>query len=215
MYAQARTSAQRRAEDAKQTFMSEKNLEKITTESTIIIRISSSQSLGTTEESNSTTASEKDDSIGQRYDVGITTRGAQECSSSDEEFEGCSDDAWGFFDEDPEQTEFDLFETIAAEKEREQWTSYTSSLFEKSSLTRSVVEGEIEELYSYTNPAPSQCFKLSSEDIAMAMEMSCSIAGFRIGQRKDTGEILAQYRFIYSYGSRSHISWYDKIQSFI
>ena len=116
---------------------------------------------------------------------------------------------WGFFEEDPENADLDLFETMAAEKEREQWSDYTNSLFEKSSLSRTIVEDDVEELYSYFNPAPSQCFKMSSEDITMAMEMSCCISGFRIGQRKSTGEIVAQFRFIYSYGSRSHVSWYD------
>ena len=201
-----------------------------------VARTISSQSLGTTEES--FTSCEKDDSfhgitLATDHDDNSTLScHGEQCSSDDEgriDSLICSylisltklishitlfeiftvGSLWGFFEEDQEHTDFDLFDTIAAEKEREQWTSYTSSLFEKSSLSRTVVEEEIDELYSYSNPAPSQCFKMSSEDIAMAMEMSCCISGFRIGQRKSTGEIVAQFRFIYSYGSRSHISWYD------
>ena len=56
-------------------------------------------------------------------------------------------------------------------------------------------------------PNPSQCFKLSNSDGRGAMELSCVISGFRIVQTVSTGEISAQFGFVFCYGSRSHFAW--------
>ena len=39
------------------------------------------------------------------------------------------------------------------------------------------------------------------------MKLSVFISGFRIVQRLSTGEIFAQFRFNYTYGSQAHVSW--------
>ena len=64
-----------------------------------------------------------------------------------------------------------------------------------------------QELYLYRNPAPSQSFKQSSESMGACLKLSVFISGFRIVQRVSTGEIFAQFRFNYCYGSQAHVSW--------
>ena len=123
------------------------------------------------------------------------------------------ENVWGFYDlEDSDGNVFnDGTYTSTSVKEREAWSTYISKLF---SATKQVDkkynhhdENDVDVLYAFNNSNPSQCFKLSSEDMQAAMELSCFISGFRISQLLCTGEIGAQFRFIYSYGSQSHISW--------
>lgn len=121
------------------------------------------------------------------------------------------DDLWGFYElEDDNGNIFaDGTYTSVAHEEREAWSEYTSQLLGTKSSTPEVSTGDddVEVLYSYNNKCPSQCFKLSSETLSAAMELSCFISGFRISQRISTGEIAAQFRFVYCYGSRTHISF--------
>jgi hypothetical protein len=122
------------------------------------------------------------------------------------------DDLWGFYElEDDNGNIFDNGTyTSVAHEEREAWSEYTSKLLGTkipSNREPSVGDDDVEVLYSYNNRCPSQCFKLSSETLSAAMELSCFISGFRISQRISTGEIAAQFRFVYCYGSRTHIGF--------
>ena len=120
---------------------------------------------------------------------------------------------WGFYDlEDSEGNIFnDGTYQKTSIKERKAWSTYISTLFSEIKPVPKKYnhqdENDVNVLYAFNNNNPSQCFKLSSEDMQAAMELSCFISGFRISQIKLTGEIGAQFRFIYSYGSQSHISW--------
>ena len=120
---------------------------------------------------------------------------------------------WGFYDlEDSDGNVFtDGTYTSTSVKEREAWSTYISKLFSATKQADKKYnhhdENDVNVLYAFNNNNPSQCFKLSSEDMQAAMELSCFISGFRISQLLWSGEIAAQFRFIYSYGSQSHTSW--------
>lgn len=95
-----------------------------------------------------------------------------------------------------------------AQDERDAWTNYSASLLAaKSSSSQKAVGEEMDVLFNYNFPNPSQCFKLSNSECNSAMELSCVVSGFRIVQCISTGEISAQFGFAYCYGSRSHFSW--------
>ena len=123
--------------------------------------------------------------------------------------DGGDDDSshFGFFDEF-----FDVGvvegTSKEAQDERDAWTNYSASLLAaKSSSSQMVMEEELDVLFNYNFPNPSQCFKLSNSECNSAMELSCVVSGFRIAQRISTGEISAHYGFVFCYGSRSHFSW--------
>jgi hypothetical protein len=67
-------------------------------------------------------------------------------------------------------------------------------------------------LFQWRNPNPSVATRLFAGDPlvslppGLGMTISCCISGFRIVQR-DSGEVRAEFQFIFCYGSRSYNCW--------
>jgi hypothetical protein len=68
-------------------------------------------------------------------------------------------------------------------------------------------------VYQYVNPNPSFSTKLSNSSgsdmaaMTSSMNISASVNAFRLCQNRLTGEIYAEFNFIFCYGSRSYNSW--------
>jgi hypothetical protein len=165
---------------------------------TSVFSYAGSSDNGTTDES---TCSGRDDND---YPY---TEGGGESQDDDDDIRSTVSSHFGFFDELFDGDVVQEGRCKEAEQERDAWMNYSASLLAvKSTSSQKAVE-EVDVLFRYDFPNPSQYFKLSNSECREAMELSCAISGFRIAQCVSTGEITAQYGFIFCYGSRSHFSW--------
>jgi hypothetical protein len=123
-------------------------------------------------------------------------------------------DMWGYFFEDDMAVDGGAPSSSMPRpgEVRDAWMKFISS-FLSGSKTQSVKRTQLVEnkdftvLYRWINDHPSQSFKMSSTDLTLAMNLSCCVSGFRICQMVNSGEIKAQFNFIFAYGSRTYSTW--------
>lgn len=122
-------------------------------------------------------------------------------SYADPNYSNLDDDQFGWF-----ETTVDLEES-SSEEVRNAWMKVVEHI---AHVETTKPELPVEVLYSWNNPHPSLSLKLSSSDIVkvngFGINISSCVSGFRICQYS-SGEIRAEFHFIFCYGSRSYSSW--------
>jgi hypothetical protein len=95
-----------------------------------------------------------------------------------------------------------------AKKERDLWNRLVSEIMARKGSYRNQKADDVITLHLWFHPTPSQgLMQSSSHGAENSMDLSCCVTGFRICQFKKTGEIKAQYNFVFCYGSKTYTSW--------
>lgn len=107
------------------------------------------------------------------------------------------DDEFGWFDFNHETENQSSSEEI-----RSAWLKVVST------VSSNKVENPAHVIYEWHNPHPSMSLKLSTTDFAKGygVNISSCVSGMRICQYA-SGEIRAEFHFVFCYGSMSYMSW--------
>jgi hypothetical protein len=108
-----------------------------------------------------------------------------------------NDDEFGWFDFNHETEN-----QTSSEEIRSAWLKVVST------VSNIKVEDPTHVIYEWHNPHPSMSLKLSTTDFAKGYGVNSSscVSGMRICQYA-TGEIRAEFHFVFCYGSMSYMSW--------
>jgi len=127
---------------------------------------------------------------------------------------GSSKDSSGYSDYDRyENDNFCWFDTNyseiqSSEEMRNAWMNVISQVSSNQHSPKTVQPIHI--LHEWHNPQPSLSLKLSSNDVTKSasygVSISSCVSGFRICQYS-SGEIRAEFHFVFSYGSMSYMAW--------